>query len=37
MVHYKPVKIKIDVPGFAEVITDIVIRYHGLPDSIITD
>ena len=37
MVHYKPVKITINAPSLTEVIIDIVIRDHGLPDSIITD
>ena len=37
MVYYKPVKITIDASDFVEVIIDIVIRHHGLPDSIITD
>ena len=37
MVHYKPVKVTIDAPGFIEVIIDVVVRYHGLADSIITD
>ena len=37
MVHYEPVKITIDTPGLAKVIIDIVVRHHGLPDSIITD
>ena len=37
MVHYKPIKITIDAPSFAEVIIDIVVRYHGLLNSIITD
>ena len=37
MVYYKPVKITIDAPGLAEVIIDIVVRHHGLFDSIITD
>ena len=37
MVHYKPVKITIDAPDLAKVIIDVVIRHHGLPDSIITD
>ena len=37
MVHYKPVKITIDAPSLAEVIIDVVIRHHGLPDSIVTD
>ena len=37
MVYYKPVKITIDAPGLAEVIIDVVVRHHGLPDSIVTD
>ena len=37
MVHYKPVKITIDAPGRAEIIVDIVVRHHGLPDLIVTD
>ena len=37
MVHYKPVKITIDAPGLAEVIIDVVVRHHGLPDSIVTN
>ena len=37
MMHYKPVKVTIDAPRLAEVIIDVVVRYHGLPDSIVTD
>ena len=37
MVHYKPMKITIDAPSLAEIIIDVVIRHHGLLDSIITD
>ena len=37
MVYYKPVKVTIDTPGLAEVIIDIVVKHHGLPDSIVTD
>ena len=37
MVHYKPVKITIDALGLAKVIIDIIVRHHGLPDSIVTD
>ena len=37
MVHYEPVKITIDAPGLAEVIIDVVVRHHGLPDSIVTN
>ena len=37
MVHYKLVKITIDALVLVEVIIDVVVRHHGLPDSIITD
>ena len=37
MVHYEPVKITINAPGLAEIIIDVVVRQHGLPDSIVTE
>ena len=37
IVHNEPVKIRINAPGLAEVIIDVVVRHHGLLDSIITD
>ena len=37
MVHYEPVKVTIDAPGLAEVIINVVVRHHGLLDSIISD
>ena len=37
MVHYEPVKITIDAQKLAEVILDVVVRHHGLPDSIVSD
>ena len=37
MVHYKPVKVTINAPNLAEVIIDVVVRHHGLPDLIITN
>ena len=37
MVYYEPVKITIDALGLAEVIIDVVIRYHSLLDSIVSD
>ena len=37
MVHYEPVKVTIDTPGLAEVIVDVVVWHHGLPDSIVTN
>ena len=37
MVHYKLVKVTIHAPGLAEVILDVIVWHHGLPDSIMTD
>ena len=37
MVYYEPVKVTINAPGLAEVIIDVVVQHHGLPDSIISD
>ena len=37
MVHYEPVKVTINASGLAEIIIDVVIWYHSLPDSIISD
>ena len=37
MVHYELVKVTIDAPGLAEVIFDVVVQHHGLPDSIVSD
>ena len=37
MVYYKPVKITIDAPGLAEFIIDLIVRHHGLSDSIVID
>ena len=37
MMHNELVKVTIDIPGLAEVILDMVVRHHGLPDSIVTD
>ena len=37
MVYYEPVRITIDVPSLAEVIIDVVVWHHALPDSIVTD
>ena len=37
MVHYEPVKVTIDGLGLAEVIIDVVVWHHGLPDFIISD
>ncbi len=37
MVHYEPVKVTIDAPGLAEVIIDVVVCHHGVPESVVTD
>ncbi len=37
MVYYEPVKVNIDAPGLAEVILDVVVRHHDLPDLIVSD
>ena len=37
MVYYEPVKVTIDTPGLAEVIIDVVVQHHRLPDSIVND
>ncbi len=37
MVHYEPVKVTIDASDIAEVIIDVIVRHHGLPDSIISN
>ena len=34
MVHYKLVKVTIDILGLVEVILDVIVRHHGLPDLI---
>ena len=35
IVHYKQVKLTISAPRLAEIITNVVVQYHGLPDSIV--
>ncbi len=37
MVHYVPVKVTIDAPSLADVIIDVVVHHHGVPESIVTD
>ncbi len=37
MVHYKPVKVTINSPGLAEVIINVVVRHHRIPESIVMD
>ena len=37
MVHYKPVKMTIDARSLAEVIIDVAVCYHSLPELINTN
>ena len=37
MVYYKPVKITINALGLAKVIINVVMKHHGLSDSIVTN
>ena len=37
IVHYVLVKIMIDIPGLVEVIINVVVRYHGVLESIVID
>ena len=37
MVHYKPVKVTIDTSSLAEVIIDMVVHHHGVPELIVTN
>ena len=37
MVYYKLAKITINAPGLAELIINVIIWQHGLPDSIMSD
>lgn len=37
MAYYNPDKTIIDLAGLVEVIIDLIIRYHGLLQSIISD
>ena len=37
IVHYEPIKITINALGLAEIIIDVRICHHGLPDTVVTD
>ena len=37
MVHYELVKVTIDAPGLAEVILNVIVWHHGLPNSIVSN
>ncbi len=37
MVYYEPVKVTINAPSLAEVIIDVIVRHHGVSESIVTD
>ncbi len=37
LVYYKSIKITIDVSGLAEVIINMIVHHHNIPESIFTD
>lgn len=37
MIHYRSVKVMIDAPDLAEVTINMIVRYHGVLESIIID
>lgn len=37
IVYYELVKITIDAPSLVQIIIDLVVYYHGLSNSIVTD
>ncbi len=37
MVHYIPIKVTINASGLAEVIINVVVRHHGISESIVMD
>ena len=37
MVYYELVKVTIDAPGLAEMIINVIVCHHGVPESIVTD
>lgn len=37
VIYYKPVQIIIDITNLAEVMFNVIIQYHGLPDFIVNN
>ncbi len=37
IVYFEPLKVTIDIPSIAEVIIDVVVRHHGVLESIVMD
>ena len=37
IIYYKPIKVTINSPGLVKIIIKVVVRYYGIPDSIIID
>ncbi len=37
IVHYESVKVMIDAPGLAEVMINVIVCHHEVPESIVTD
>ncbi len=37
IIHYEPVKVKINAPGLAEVIINVIVYHYKVPESIVMD
>ena len=37
IVNYEPIKVTINAPGLAEMIINMVMHHHGVPESIVID
>ena len=37
MIYYEPLKVRIDVPGQAKVIIDVIVYHHKVLELIVTD
>lgn len=37
MIHYKLIKTTIDISGLVKIIINLIIRYHGFPESIVSN
>ena len=37
IIYYKPIKVTIDTLALTEIIIEVVVQYHSLPDSIVSN
>ena len=37
IVYYEPIKVTVNAPSLAKVIINVVVHYHGVLESIVTD